>query len=159
MVGIGLRVYSNSAVYFSIIEESSGVLTYKTTSYVTVPNCLIKPESLSFVRNTLLDIFKEYKVNRAGIRVSEFNGFHPNQKTIERFYLEGIIQESVASSTIEKYIAGQISSLSSILQFKREEFKKYTKGNEKFPNYPLDWSKLSLEEKESVIVAVCSLKI
>lgn len=44
MVGIGLQVYSNSAVYYSIISSEGGALSFNDISYLAIPVSLNKPE-------------------------------------------------------------------------------------------------------------------
>ena len=72
MIGIGLRVYSNSKIFYTIIEKlESGDLNYLAVSQLNIPLALNKPESLNFVRNTLFDILEEYTVKNAVIRLAE----------------------------------------------------------------------------------------
>jgi hypothetical protein len=161
MTGIGLRVYSNSCIFYAIIDKDvDGNFDYRSLSCLYVPLSLDKPERLAFVRNTLLDIFNEYNIQYAGIRMSEFTG-HTTQVVIERYFLEGVIQESMASSPIEKYIAGQISTLTPLLGIERDGFKKLATAEETFGEIPdaYDWNKLSLEERESILVCHASFNI
>jgi len=162
MVGIGLRVYSNSKIFYSVIaKKPDGTFEYQVMSSLLIPKSLEKPEQLNYTRNTILDIFHEYDVARAGIRIAEYTAQVATALNIERYYLEGIIQESVSSSSIEKYVAGQISTLTTVLNIPREDFKKYAEGDMTFPDLPLgvDWNTLGLEQRESVIVCHCALKL
>lgn len=162
MVGIGLRVYSNSEIFYTVISKKpDGTLEYQVMSSLLVPKALEKPEQLNYTRNTILDIFHEYDVARAGIRVAEYTGQVANAFNIERYYLEGIIQEAVASSSIEKYVAGQISTLTTVLNIPREDFKKYSEGDMTFPDLPneVNWGALELEQRESIIVCHCALNL
>lgn len=154
MTGIGLRVYSNSCVFYAIIDkDDDGNFDYKSLSCLYVPMSLEKPEQLSFIRNTLLDIYNEYNIQRAGIRMSEFTG-HITQVVIERYFLEGVIQESLASSPIEKYVAGQISTLTALLGIERDAFKKLANAEQAFQDVPdaVSWNDLDLEQRESILV-------
>jgi hypothetical protein len=162
MVGIGLRVYSNSEIFYSVIaKKPDGTFEYQAMSSLVIPKSLEKPEQLNYTRNTLLDIFHEYNVARAGIRVAEYTAQVATDLNIERYYIEGIIQESVASSSIERYIVGQISVLTTVLNIPREDFKKYADGNTTFPDLPaaVNWSTLGLEQRESIIVCHCALNL
>ena len=162
MKSIGLRVYSNSEIYYTVVEQlPNGTLNYLTVSSLIAPKALEKPEQLNFVRNTLLDIFMEYSVTRAGIRLSEFTGFAATSITVERNYLEGLIQEAVASSLIEKYVAGQIATITSLLNVDREDFKKYASAEMTYNQIPadMDWKKLKLEQRESILVCLCAFNL
>jgi hypothetical protein len=162
MIAIGLRVKSNSHIFYTVIESPNpGVLNYKVVSSLLIPKALEKPEQLSFTRNTLLDIFNEYNISRAGIRIAEYTAQAATAISIDRCYLEGIIQESVASSSVEKYVAGQISTITAKLGMPRGDFKQYAEGNLIYPNLPthLNWQTLSLEERESILVCNCALTL
>jgi hypothetical protein len=160
MVGIGLRVYSNSAIYYAIFSYEGETLVYHDISSLTIPVSLEKPEQLTYVRNTLLDIIDQYEICRAVIRLSEMTGTY-NLLAIERHFCEGVIQESFASSTVEKFKAGRIAELARILDMPREDFKKYTVDGDDFEVIPKEvkWKKLSKEERESVMACICSLKL
>lgn len=160
MVGIGLRVYSNSAIYYSIISSEGDTLSFHDISSLAIPVSLDKPEQLAYVRNTLLDIIDQYKIQRAVIRLSEMTGKY-NQLAIERHFCEGVIQESFASSTVEKFKAGRIAELVRLLEVPRDKFKKYVDNEEEFGLLPkeINWKKCSKEERESIIACICSLKL
>jgi hypothetical protein len=70
---------------------------------------------------------REYKVQRAGIRVTESNA---RSHSIERIQIEGVIQEAFASSELESYYVGQIASISKRLGFERTCFKPLVDGEE-----------------------------
>lgn len=159
MVGIGIRVYSNSSVFYSVVRKiDESTLDYVTLDELLVPVSLSKPEQLSYTRNTLLDIIHEYEIQRAVIRLSE-TVRQAKLHTIERHFLEGIIQESFASSPIEKYQAGRIAELSRLLGIKREDFKPIAQGEKAPSSFPENWKKLSTEKRESTMAAICSLNL
>ncbi len=161
MHGIGIRVYSNSTVYYTIIEENTdGNLVYKSIDRLYVPSALERPERLNFIRNTLLDIISEYKVTKAAIRIAEFGGTI-DKNAIERLYLEGVIQEAFASSTVENFDAAQIARLCAVAGIERTDFKKLAKAEIDFEHFPedLNWGNYSLEERESVLAAYTALKL
>lgn len=160
MITIGLRVYSNSKIYYCILEQTStGNLNYLDISHVNVPKSLIWPEALNFIRNTILDILIEYQVDKAIIRICEF-GFMLNTKLIERNYIEGVLQETIASSSVEKFLAGQISEFAPLLSIPRSDFKKYTSAQLTFKlPTSLDWNKFSLEERETILTANAAINL
>lgn len=165
LTAIGLRVQSNHRVYYTIIEsDENSKLIYRDISFVNVPLALVDPERLNFVRNTILDILNEYGVRRAAIRVSEVAGkYQPKltQKAIERFNLEGVLQESLASCEVERYVAGRISTLSSLANLPPKAFKRLAEGEDVFEHFPAenDWYGLSLEERESALACFAALNL
>lgn len=161
MKTIGLRVYSNSKIYYCIIEKTSDeTLNYLDISHLNVPKSLSWPESLNFVRNTILDLLVEYNVKNAIIRICEF-GMTLNKNLIERSYIEGVLQETIASSSVEKFIAGQISEFTSLLGIPRDNFKKYANAELTYDNIPstLNWNNFSLEERETILTANAALNL
>lgn len=162
MIGIGIRVYSNSKVYYCLIEKlSDGTINYLDVSHLNVPLSINRPESLNFIRNTILDILTEYGVTKAVIRIAEFGGTL-NSIAIERYYLEGVIQESLASSNVQNFIAGQISEISKVGRFAMTDFKKFANAEKDFTKIPSskNWkSDFSLEERETILTANASLNL
>lgn len=161
MITIGLRVYSNNKIYYCILEQSSsGDLNYLDISHVNVPKSLIWPEALNFIRNTILDILIEYNVTKAIIRICEF-GFILNKNLIERNYIEGVLQEAIASSSVEKFLAGQISEFASLLAIPRNDFKKYANAQLTFAYIPtnLNWDAFSVEERETILTANAAINL
>lgn len=162
MTAIGLRVYSNSIVYYCIIEKlPDDSINYLDISQINIPLSIDRPEALSFTRNTLLDILEQYKVTNAVIRIAEYGGTI-NNIAIERFYIEGVIQESLASSSVSKFLAGQIGELTRVARIPKTDFKKYASAEINFENIPasLDWKKdLSLENRECILACIASLNL
>lgn len=157
MRGIGIRVYSNSRIYYCLMEkEEDDILNYLDISYLNVPLSIELPEQLNFIRNTLLDILNQYEVQRAVIRLAELNG-----ASTERIYLEGVIQESLSSSNVERFLAGQIAQITKVGQMDRTDFKKYASAEMSFPYIPEDmnWGALKQEERECILACYTSLNL
>jgi hypothetical protein len=74
-----------------------------------------------------------------------------------RLNCEGVIQETLASSTVERFFCGTIVTIGAQLKMKDKKLvKKYIDGEENFQ--PIDsWPKRSKEEREAILVAICSL--
>ncbi|WP_244788351.1 hypothetical protein [Cupriavidus pauculus] len=117
---------------------------------INVPLALDTPERLKFVRNTVLDIIRQYDVRRAGIRITESNA---QRISVERIELEGVLQEAFASSEIERYFCGQISSISARLGINRAKFKPYVEGDEMYPDVD-KWDEQTKEEREAILTAI-----
>ena len=113
------------------------------------------PEQLKFIRNTLCDIINEFEITNACIRITESNA---KSISIQRIYIEGVIQELFASSTIIKYYVGQISNISSNLGIERAKFKPYAEGKEVFSEIN-NWKTYSIEERESLMASISALNI
>jgi Holliday junction resolvasome RuvABC endonuclease subunit len=160
MIGIGLRVYSNSNIFYTIIEETETEFNYISISNLKIPLALNEPERLNYVRNTLRDIISEYKIDTALIRVKE-SVSNVTGLSIQRFYVEGVILETLAAANISKYKLGKIATITSLLSIETSKFKEYADNEITFELLPsdLDWSKLTLEERESILSCHASLKI
>ncbi|MCK7589196.1 hypothetical protein M0G43_01280 [Subsaxibacter sp. CAU 1640] len=153
-VAIGIRVSPNK-VYFSVVSEWEDEVEIKLIDHIVIPKSLETPEQLKFLRSTMSDIINENKVLLACIRITESNARTVN---VPRIYMEGVIQELIASSSINKYYVGQISNISAKLGINRADFKPYANNNEVFMDFDF-WSEISLEERESIMAAFSALNL
>ncbi|RUM92662.1 MAG: hypothetical protein DSZ27_02605 [Thiomicrospira sp.] len=144
---IGLRVEPKT-VTFAVYELEENAIT--NIEKLNVPLALETPEQLKFIRSNILDIFREFQISRVGIKITEPNSQHLN---ISRLQIEGVIQEAIASSQVDYYYTGQISTISSKLQFPRTDFKKYITNELNYDNVE-NWAELSSVEKEAVFAAL-----
>jgi len=151
---IGIRV-TPSTIYFSVVSFNDGDIEILLVDRINNPKALELPEQLKFLRNTLCDIINENNIDNACIRITESIAQTPS---IERIYIEGVIQELFASSTIKKYYVGQISSISSKLGFNKEIFKEYSKGKQNFLEIE-SWKRFSEEERESLMSAISAVNL
>jgi hypothetical protein len=155
MRAIGIRV-SPKVTFYSIVEENDDGIEVVDVSKIVIPVSLNVPDQLRFARTTFLDIISEYGIARAGIRVLE-----PSAQTrdIFRLNVEGVIQELMSSSTVEKYFCGQISNMSRLLEMgDRTDFKKYVSGELDYKGVD-NWGRMKTEERESLLVAIASLNV
>ena len=152
---IGIRVKPDCIIY-SIIKEEGEDREIIRIDKVNVPIALQIPEQLKFIRSTFLDIIFENKVNLACIRVTEPTA---QKISIERINIEAIIQELIASSSIEKYYIGQISTISAKLGIARESFKPLIDSKAKDCEFFNNWNKYNKEEKESLLAALSAFNI
>lgn len=145
MITIGIRA-APKAVTFAIYDtEANAVINVEQ---IKIPMAFETPSALKYVRSNLLDVLREYEVERAGVRVTEAVA-DPN---IERVQIEGVIQEAFASSELHSYYVGQIASIASRLGFNREKFKVYVEGNED-PGIE-NWKGMKKEAREAVLCAI-----
>ena len=146
MRAIGIRA-APSAVTFVVYDDA--VKAVLNIEDIKVPVAFSTPDALKYLRNNLLDILREYAIERAGIRVTEPNAQQPS---IERIQIEGVIQEAFASSNLKGYYVGQISSISARLSIERSDFKSYIDGT---LNWPVDgWTELKKEQREALLCAI-----
>lgn len=144
---IGIRV-APKAVTFVIYDQTEGRVI--TAEEIKIPQALAIPDALKYVRSNLLDILREYEVTKAGIRSAEQLARQPN---LTRIYIEGVIQETFASSTLEDYFVGQIASISARLGIRRSDFKKYIRGEINYEEVE-NWSSFSEHQKEAFFCAL-----
>ncbi len=145
MITIGIRA-APSVVTFAIYDSDNDKII--NLDEIRIPAAFDAPEALKYVRSHLLDILREYKVLRAGIRATEPSA---QRKNIDRIKIEGVIQESFASSDLESYYIGHVSSIMSRLGLQRTDFKPIVDGHQD-PNVE-NWAELNKEEREAVLCA------
>lgn len=144
---IGLRAKPDAITFVIFDSDEARIINIET---MKIPKALSNPESLKYVRTNILDILREYSIDKAGIRIMESNA---KQRNIPRVQIEGVIQETFASSSLEKYFCGQISSISKLINIEREDFKKYVNGVNTYDAIE-NWVDLNTEEKEACFTAI-----
>jgi hypothetical protein len=123
---------------------------------IKVPAAFLWPEKLKYIRRTLNDIIDEYNISKAGIRLTE--AFSQNSNN-ERIVIEGIIQELFASSSVEKYFAGGIATISSKLNIPNDgSFKEFVEGKRIFNDID-NWNDFKKEDKESILTCFAALNL
>lgn len=147
MNNLGIRVKPNE-VAFAVYDSEANELV--NVEKIKIPKALEDPEALKYVRNTILDILREYKIMAAGIRITESNSQHLNIRRIE---IEGVIQEAFASSTLNSYYVGEISSIAAKVGIARADFKRFVDGV-KDCDIVENWAQLDSEEREAVLAAI-----
>ena len=153
-IAIGIRVKTGCVVYSIIKEKDDENLEISIVDKVNVPVSMEIPEQLKFLRSTFLDIIYENKVNRGCIRVAESTA---QKVSRDRISIEAVLQELIASSTIEHYYIGRISNISSKLGIDRNQFKPIIESNTcKFFE---DWNTFNKEQKESLLASLSALNL
>lgn len=146
MITIGFRA-APTAVAFVVFDSNERKVV--NSENIRVPEAFSIPERLKYIRSNVLDILREYDVERAGIRITESSA---QVKDSMRLQIEGVIQEAFASSKVTGYYAGQISSISAKIGIERADFKPYIKGEK---DYPVEaWDEMSSEEREATLCAI-----
>ena len=147
MIVMGIRAKPSDVTFAIIDTERRHIVNVEV---IRIPKALDGPDALKYIRNNVLDVLREYGVRRAGIRITEPNAQH---KYIRRIEIEGVIQESFASSSLEKFYCGQISSISSRIGLERAHFKPIVDGDREFPDID-NWADLTKAAREAVLVAL-----
>ena len=143
---------SPSKVTFAIVQGTpSQGFTLLNASAVFIPPALETPRKLQFIRTTLLDVMDEYAVTRAGLRLAEGTA---QQRNPFRLNLEGVVQELLASSNVERFVSGPIATIASLLGQRDRKVIKALITGEASPAYAMDWASLSVDEREAVLMAV-----
>ena len=149
---IGLRATTNR-VWFSVIELSeSGMLELLVANSLPFPAALSPPNQLRFVRQAIADTISEYRVVVAGIRLAEPVARKPPPRS--RLHVEGVIQELLASSTVEAYFYGPIASMARLLEEPTKAIKRYVAGDP-FRDVR-GWTERKPQQRESILVAVAA---
>lgn len=143
---IGLRASPKSVVFAVYDSMDSRVVNVEE---IKIPIAFATPDALKYLRSNLLDVLREYKVIKAGVRVTEPTAQAPN---IERIQIEGVIQEAFASSSLLAYYVGQIASISSKVGIDRARFKPIVDGENDLGIE--NWADLSKPEREAVLCAI-----
>lgn len=153
-IAIGFRVDPKKVTYAVVSGPAAdGKFTLVRNGEVRVPYALYAPRQLRFIRTTLLDIIEETGSTRAGLRTIESLA---KRKDPFRLNLEGVVQELLASSDVERFVAGPIATIASHLgEDDRAVVKEYIEGTR--PQLvKTDWDALDVLEREAVLVALCA---
>jgi len=145
---IAIRV-SPSEIFYAIGEADRDDSYEYSLESIIVPKILEIPDRLSYVRNVLQSIVTEQKITYAGLRLSEGNA---QSQSIDRIYLEGVIQEFFSNSSIEVYQTFRIPSLAAKINKKSSEVKQWIKDGKMLDEYFDEWSTLKVEKREALLI-------
>ena len=150
---IGIRT-TPSIIYYSIIEIVDSGFNLINQQLI-IPKSFDIPEKLKYIRKTLFDIFNEYQIEYAGIRITEHSAFAAPDTN--RVMIEGVIQEMIASSSVISYFTGVKSSIGKRLNIPNNgSISEIMDGGVLFNNIT-DWQQLKSEHRESIMVAFAAL--
>lgn len=145
---LGVRAAPKSASFVVYCTEDSSL---KCCDVINIPATLDIPEKLKYVRNNILDILRYYNVEYASIRVTETNS---KNISIDRLYIEAVIQEAFSSSEISKYITIRKAGMKSSLSLSEDDYKKLIKSEISIRN--IDNSKFTQDTNEAVLAALAA---
>lgn len=147
MITMGLRA-APKAVTFAIYDSDAEALV--NVEDILVPAAFEFPEALKYIRSNILDVLRMYGVEKAGVRTTEPVAQSPS---IERIQIEGVIQETFASSPMTGYFAGPIAIVCSALKMDRTTFKPMVKDGRNDLEVE-GWDKMSEPRREAVLCAI-----
>lgn len=152
MTTIGIRC-SSTLIYYSIIRTTDNTFEFINQELI-IPKSFDIPNKLKYVRKTMLDIFREYHIEKAGIRITEPTAMSPDKF---RAMLEAVIQELIASSNATFYFTGIIASISSRLGLANDgTLKSIIAGKQKFKEIDT-WLTIKEEYRECILVGFATL--
>lgn len=154
MRSIGIRV-SPSEVNYCITEKTDGVVSILGYDKIIIPKAWDVPSQLAYVRTNLNSIFTEFEIVKAGIRVHEGNTMN---LSIERIYLEGVIQELLADCTVHRYFLGKLSSIAKLIEEPLAKVKEYVEGDDSLIEIA-GVSKSAKGIRESIITALAASEL
>ncbi|WP_091014532.1 hypothetical protein [Paenibacillus amylolyticus] len=154
MNSIGIRV-SPSEVNYCITEKTDGGVSILGYDKIIIPKALDVPSQLAYVRTNLNSIFTEFEIVKAGIRVHEGN---TKNISIERIYLEGVIQELLADCTVHKYFLGKLASIAKLIEQPLAKVKEYIEGDDTLIAIE-GVTKSAKEVRESIVTAFAASEL
>lgn len=143
---LGVRAAPKVTSFVVYCSEESEL---KCVDVIKIPAILDTPEKLKYVRNNILDILNLYNVELAAIRVTEANS---DNLSIERLYIEAVIQEAFSSSEINKYYTIRKSGMKSSLNLSENEYKEILRSQRSIKG--IDNSEFTTETNEAVLAAL-----
>ena len=155
MISMGIRV-KKTKVNFCIVEEKDDSIEILTISDVVGPEVLDVPTMLSFIRSTLITIILQYKVSVAAIRVVE--PIAKSNVDLLRVNIEGVIQEALSNSSVEKYYIGRNSNTKKIFKSTSKNIIAIFDEHDEFKEIREN-SRLNNEQKEAIVMAISGLMI
>lgn len=146
MITMGFRA-APRCVTFAIYDSADEAIV--NIEDIHVPAAFAWPEALKFVRNSILDVLREFGVEQAGVRTTEPIAKSPS---IERMQIEGVIQEAFASSSLQKYFAGPINVGAAVLRVEKAALKPMIAGRNDMDIE--GWDRMSEARREAVLYAM-----
>ena len=105
MRSLGIRVTGEEINLCIVDSEDKELILDK----IILPPLFDFPRKLKYLRFNLIDILSEYEICYVSIKVVEYNAKNINTN---RCFIEGVIQESLATSNILSFVVDNVQSLS-----------------------------------------------
>ena len=147
MITMGLRAAPKVVTFAIYDSEARSIVNLEA---IHIPAAFGWPEALKYLRSNVLDIMREYAVEKAGVRTSEPIA---KSQSVERIQIEGVIQEAFASSLLIRYFAGPITVGAAVLGINRADFKPIAKDGRN--DLEVDgWEDMSEAKREAILYAM-----
>lgn len=146
MITIGMRA-SPSELTFAVYNSSKKAVV--NVERIRVPVAFPWPQRLKHIRSNLLDVLREYGVERAGIRLAEPSAQRVN---VDRTHIEGVVQEAFASSDLKGFYVGAISTIAARIGVERTALKRMVDGGNEL-NIE-GWAGLDEKQREAILTAI-----
>lgn len=152
---LGIRVYGINCCFAIYDSEKKEIITEE----IFAPLILEMPERLKYLRFSIIDILKQYNIEYAGIKIIEYGSF--KQETMNRLYIEGVIQETFATSNLKEYYLHRKNFLNSCIDSKEIKIDNLIKDSNEFNlfvnKYVQNTFKITKKElREVSLIAICS---
>ncbi|CAM3879232.1 hypothetical protein [Xenorhabdus thuongxuanensis] len=146
---LGIRVEPKQVSFVVFCNKENDLLC---VDEIVVPKTLEIPEQLKYIRNSILDILREYQIQNAALRVAE--GVSINKSTL-RCYIEAVIQEAFSSSNVEHYFVMRMNTIISRLKINKDDYNSILNSSKKLNK--IDNSSFKKAMNEAMMVAVAAV--
>ncbi|MBU7316157.1 hypothetical protein [Paenibacillus oleatilyticus] len=156
MRAMGIRVASNE-IYYAILEGSASEPDLFFYSKLLIPKSYKEGQALSWVRDTLLNVLREYDIGAVFIRTIEPQARLKNKIVSERARLEAIVSEASYSSGAKNQ-TGALATITSLIAAKSVKSAKSYLEFDSFREIE-DWSELNEKHKEASLAGIAALAL
>lgn len=155
MPAIGFRV-TTAEINYVIMDGSCDKLELISSGKLRKPKALDLPEALTWYRNNLLGLFREYSITSCGIKIAEpmsrSMGASAYKGAVTRANIEGVIMEAAKHFGLE-VVAGPLATISSLIESSKP--KRYLKADE-FRDIS-NWGDLNQNFREATLAGNAAL--
>lgn len=144
---LGLRASPTEVTFCVYSSENAEILNVEE---IKIPNALEMPEKLKYLRSTVLDVLREYQIDKAGIRLTEHSARSPS---VDRIQIEGVLQEAFASSMLKSYYQGALVTIASKLETDKTTLSHLIKKDAEYDAID-NWSDFSEKKREAILAAL-----
>jgi glycyl-tRNA synthetase beta subunit len=150
---LGIRVEPKKSTFIVIERDIDDNYTLINEEVIKVPIALSFPEQLKYIRNTVIDILREYEITFAGIKLTESIA----TADLNRVQFEGVIQEAFSSSEVKDYFSGRKLSIMKRLGISKTIYDSILNGEQEYPI--INWNRLTNKNlREAALVAIGAIQ-
>lgn len=149
MILLGIRCSPKEADY-CVIDSSAETFEIIQLDKIVAPTFLSESEQLRHIRNLLLDILRENKVESTVVRITENNAHSPS---VQRIRMEGVVIEAIASSEVKKYSTYVLNQIASKINVPKGDIKQIVKNEIPFDYVP-NFDSYKKLEREAILAAL-----